>query len=157
LSSAIPQVSGVPAPRREKRLVLRVLEARRQARIDDLAPKAGSLSPADTGEDAPHVFVIELSDAAPPHFAFIGEAVRPRGLSAIERPDVAACPEDSVLGAIARQWPEIVHRGVPVTRGGTGVNDGLPVLYRGLMAPLVDQDGVICTIIGAANWRVLDT
>jgi hypothetical protein len=156
VTSAVPEASPSPAPRREKRLVLRLLEAWRLARIDDLAPKAGALGPGDTGEDMPHVFTIELSDTAPPRFGFIGDAVCPRGVVAADKPLVADCPNDSVLGHVSRHWQEIIARGVPVTRGGNGINDGKPVLYRGLMAPLVDEDGVICTIIGAANWRSVD-
>jgi len=156
VTSALSEASPSPAPRREKRLVLRLLEAWRQARIDDLAPKAGSLGPADTGEDMPHVFTIELSDSAPPRFGFIGDAVRPRRFAADDKPLVEDCPHDCVLGHVSRYWKEIIERGVPVTRGGNGINDGKPVLYRGLMAPLVDEDGVICTIIGAANWRSVD-
>ena len=66
---------------------------------------------------------------------------------------VASCPEHSVLGLVGRCWPEIVERGVPVTRGGVASNDGVSVLYRSIMAPLADDHGKIAGILGAANWR----
>lgn len=156
MSSAAPLASGLPAPRREKRLVLRVLEIWRQARTGDLAPKAGALAPADAGEDAPHVFMIDLFDTAPPRFSHIGEAVRPAGFPDAPNPLIEDCPEDSVLFLVSQDWREIVERGVPVTRGGEGINNDKPVRYRGVMAPLVDEDGVICSILGAANWRVIE-
>ncbi len=156
MSSAVSRASGFPAPRREKRLVLRVLEMWRLARIGDLAPKAGTLGPADAGEDAPHIFMIDLFDDGAPRFAHVGEAVRPAGFPSTPEPRLKDCPRSSVLYLVSRHWHEIVERGAPVTRGGEGVNDGKPVQYRGTMAPLVDEDGVICSIIGAANWRVIE-
>jgi hypothetical protein len=156
LTSAVSHSESLPAPRREKRLVLRVLEIWRQARIGDLAPKAGSVRPIDAGEDAPAVFVLDLFDNAPPRFSYIGEAVRPAGFPERANPLLEECPEDSVLFLVARHWREIIERGVPVTRGGEGVNNGKPVRYRGVMAPLVDEDGVISSILGAANWRVVE-
>jgi hypothetical protein len=146
----------MPAPRREKRLVLRVLEIWRQARIDDLAPKAGAVKPADAGEDEPFVFMIELYDGKPPRFSYVGDALRPSGFPSSPDPLLDDCPKASVLHLVTRDWLEIVERGVPVTRGGKGVNNGKPVRYRGTMAPLVDEDGVICAIIGAANWRAIE-
>jgi len=156
LSRSNPQAAGAPAARREKRLALRVLELWRQARIDDLAPKAGALQPAHAGEDEPYVFMIELYDGAPPRFTYVGAAVRPAGFPSMSDPLLSECPEDSVLHLVTRDWLEIVERGVPVTRGGKGTNNGKTVRYRGTMAPLVDEDGVICAIIGAANWRATE-
>ncbi|HKT19771.1 MAG TPA: hypothetical protein VJR47_17100 [Stellaceae bacterium] len=157
MSRSTSPAAGAPAARREKRLALRVLELWRQARIDDLAPKLGALKPADAGEDEPYVFMIELYDGAPPRFSFVGDAVRPAGFPSSHDPLVSDCPDESVLHLVTRDWLEIVERGVPVTRGGKGVNNGKPVRYRGTMAPLVDEDGVICAIIGAANWRATET
>ena len=156
MSRSGPVTAGMPAPRREKRLVLRVLEIWRQARIDDLAPKAGAVKPADAGEDEPFVFMIELYDGAPPRFSYVGDALRPSGFPSSPDPLLDDCPKASVLHLATRDWLEIVERGVPVTRGGKGVNNGKPVRYRGTMAPLVDEDGVICAIIGAANWRAAE-
>ena len=156
MSRSGPVTAGMPAPRREKRLVLRVLEIWRQARIDDLAPKAGAVKPADAGEDEPFVFMIELYDGAPPRFSYVGDALRPSGFPSSPDPLLDDCPKASVLHLATRDWLEIVERGVPVTRGGKGVNNGKPVRYRGTMAPLVDEDGVICAIPGAANWRAIE-
>ena len=156
MSRSGPVTAGMPAPRREKRLVLRVLEIWRQARIDDLAPKAGAVKPADAGEDESFVFMIELYDGEPPRFSYVGDALRPSGFPSSPDPLLDDCPKASVLHLVTRDWLEIVERGVPVTRGGKGVNNGKPVRYRGTMAPLVDDDGVICAIIGAANWRAIE-
>ncbi len=157
MQNVISVLADAPAPVREKRLVLRVLEAWRLACTGDLPPKAGEFGAAELGEDAAHVFTIDLSHPAGPRFTSIGAALLVPGLpeTAAEL-SVADCPKDSVLGITARCWYEIVARGVPVTRGGVGRNAGVPVLYRAIMAPLANELGEIAAIIGAANWRAVE-
>jgi hypothetical protein len=46
--------------------------------------------------------------------------------------------------------------GVPVTRGGVGLNEGVSVLYRSILVPLADESGRISVIMGAANWRAVE-
>jgi hypothetical protein len=149
MSPVAPLAANLPAPVREKRLVLRVLELWRQACQDDMPPKVGSLGEADTGEDAGQVFMIDLLHEEGPCFTYIGEALRVDGWPAGGTALVAACPDHSVIGLVGRCWPEIVDRGVPVTRGG------ISVLYRSIMAPLIDDHGRIARILGAANWRAV--
>lgn len=52
-----------PVVVREKRLVLRILGIWREARGDDLLPFADALGVADMGEDADHVFMMDLPRA----------------------------------------------------------------------------------------------
>ena len=153
MSPVAPLAVHVPAPIREKRLVLRVLELWRQACAGDLVPRLGAVGEADGGEDAVHMFRIDLLHQAGPRFAYIGEALRIADWPDRSAALVAACPEHSVLGLVGRCWPEIVERGVPVTRGGVASNNGVSVLYRSVMAPLADERGRIAGILGAANWR----
>ena len=153
---AVPVVPEAPAAIRESRLVLRVLAVWRNARSEDGPPRAASLRIGDMGDDADHIFVIDVAHPAGPCFIHIGAAVRIADWPGEQLPLVADCPEDSVLGLVAHQWREIVERGVPVTRGGGGVNDGQAVLYRGILMPLVDENGRISTIMGAANWRAVE-
>jgi len=155
MSLVTPLAANSPAPVREKRLVLRVLETWRQACQDDLPPRLGSLTATDTGDDVGHVFMIDLLDQAGPRFTSIGEALRVDGWPADGPALVAACPDHSVIGLVGRCWPEIVDRGVPVTRGGVAPNNGISVLYRSIMAPLVDESGQVAAILGAANWRAV--
>jgi hypothetical protein len=156
LRYVVPIAPEAPATARESRLVLRVLAVWRYARSDEGPPRAESLHVDDMGDDADHIFVIDVTHAAGPCFTHIGAAVRVADWRGEQRPLVADCPEDSVLGLVAHQWREIVDRGVPVTRGGNGVNDGQAVLYRGILMPLVDETGRISTIMGAANWRTVE-
>lgn len=155
MSLVTPLAANSPAPVREKRLVLRVLETWRQACRDDLPPRLGSLTVAGTGDDAGHVFMIDLLDQAGPRFTSIGEALRVDGWPADGPALVAASPDHSVIGLVGRCWPEIVDRGVPVTRSGVAPNNGISVLYRSIMAPLVDESGRVAAILGAANWRAV--
>jgi hypothetical protein len=156
LHEALPPTPDASPRPREKRLVMRVHEIWRQARGEAMLPLLGTITPADCGEDAPHIFMIDLTPAAGPSFTAIGAALRIGHWPWEEAPLVAECPDDSVLGSVSRHWPEIVERGVPVTRGGAGVNDGGPVLYRGILMPLGDASGRIVAIMGAANWRAVD-
>jgi hypothetical protein len=149
------QISPLDAPVREKRLVNRVLEVWRQARGDDPMPLVGSLPIAEFGADAERIFIIDLLHAKGPCFSYIGAAVRAAAWRGEEEALVAACPEDSVLGLVSRQWREVADRGVPITRGDSGINDGGPVLYRGILMPLANTSGQIVAIIGAANWRAV--
>ncbi|MGH7032518.1 MAG: hypothetical protein ACREFL_02165 [Stellaceae bacterium] len=153
MSPVAPLAAHAPAPVREKRLVLRVLDLWRQACEGDMPPKLGAVGEDDAGEDAPHIFRIDLLDPAGPRFVSIGAALRIGGWPGQGAALVASCPEHSVLGLVGRCWPEIVERGVPVTRGGVASNDGVAVLYRSIMAPLADEHGKIAGILGAANWR----
>lgn len=155
LHEIFPVAAEASAPVREKRLVNRVLEVWRQARGDDPMPLVGSLAIAGFGEDADRIFIIDLLRAKGPCFSYIGAAVRVAAWRCDEEPMVAACPEDSVLGLVSRQWREVVDRGVPITRGDAGVNDGSPVLFRGILMPLASENGQIVAIMGAANWRAV--
>lgn len=156
MQNIVPITPEASAAIRESRLALRVLAVWRLASAEDELPRAGMLSAADTGEDAAHIFMIEVPRQGGARFSHIGEAVRVAGWPNDAVPLVADCPDDSVLGLVARHWREIVERRVPVTRGGAGVNDGEPVLYRGVLMPLVDADGRISLIMGAANWRAVE-
>ena len=141
---------------REKRLVLRVLGVWREARGEELLPFTDMLSPADMGEDADHVFMMDLLNAAGPRFTYVGEALRVGNWAPGSEALITDCPENSVLRLASQPWQEIVNRRVPITRGGPGVNGDVSVLYRSIMTPLVDRWDRISVIIGAANWRVVE-
>ena len=145
-----------PVVVREKRLVLRILGIWREARGDDLLPFADALGVADMGEDADHVFMMDLLNPAGPRFTHVGAALRVGGWPPNQNALIAQCPENSVLRLAGQPWQEIVNRGVPITRGGPGVNGDASVLYRSILAPLADRSGRISTILGAANWRVVE-
>lgn len=132
-----------------------MLDLWRHARHDDHLPAIDALTVADTGDDADHVYTIDCADPAAARFVHVGAALRVPGWSA-DNALVAACPENSVLGLTSRHWHEIIERGVPVTRGGVGRQDGHPVLYRSIMVPLVDRNGKIGVILGAVNWRTVE-
>lgn len=151
-----PVIDAAPAPVSEKRLVLRILELWRAAQQDDQLPLVASLTPADTGADAEHVYVIDVSDPAGPRLTYVGLALQVASWPSADGVLVAHCPEDTMLALISRHWDEIVGRGVPVTRGGIGQHAGGPVLYRSIMVPLFDESGRLSVIMGAANWRTVE-
>jgi hypothetical protein len=151
-----PKIDEAPAPAKEKRLVLRILELWRDAHDGDELPKIAALTPSDTGDDAPHVYVIDLADPAGPRFTYVGTALQIATWPSAEGALVRHCPDDSMLGLTSSHWDEIVERGVPVTRGGLGQHEGGPVLYRSILVPLADKDGRIAAIMGAANWRMVE-
>lgn len=156
MSQVVPFASNALTPAHEKRLVLRVLELWRRANQSDELPRAGSVTPANTGADIEYVYMIDVADRASPRFTHIGEALRsdagPPGHDTL----VAECLEESVLGLSSRNWREIVDRRVPVTRGGIGRHEGGAVLYRSIMMPFVDETGRITVIMGAVNWRAVE-
>jgi hypothetical protein len=153
LFQVAPSIDEASAPAREKRLVLRILELWREAHDAEQLPSASALTPADTGEDADHVYLIDVLDPAGPRFTYVGAALQISTWASAEGALVGHCPDDSMLGLASRHWGEIIDRGVPVTRGGIGQHDGGPVLYRSILVPLADESGRISAIMGAANWR----
>lgn len=146
----------VPAPATEKRLVLRILDLWRNAHKGEALPHIGALTPADTGADVDHVYIIDVVDPAGPRFVYVGASLQISSWPSAENALVAHCPDDSMLGLTSSHWKEIVERGVPVTRGGVGQHEGGAVLYRSILVPLVDDDGHIAVIMGAANWRMVE-
>ncbi len=156
MSSVIPFAPNSPAPAPEKRLVLRILELWRRAHHTNELPSAASLSAADTGADRDHVYMIDVVYPGGPCFTHIGEALRGADWAQGEPMPLTDCPVESVLGLSSRNWREIIERRVPVTRGGIGRHEGGPVLYRSIMVPLVDPNGGISLIMGAANWRKVE-
>ncbi len=141
---------------KEKRLVLRILELWRDAHDEDNLPLGAALTPADTGDDADHVYIIDVLDPAGPRFTYVGQALQIATWPSADGALVGHCPDDSMLGLTSNHWSEIVERGVPVTRGGIGQHNGGPVLYRSILVPLADESGRIAMIMGAANWRMVE-
>jgi hypothetical protein len=156
LFQLVPETDEAPAPAREKRLVLRILDLWRDAHLGEALPLATELTPTNTGDDAEHVYFIDVLDPAGPRFTYVGAALRVSSWPQSDGALVAHCPDDSMLGLTSQHWSEIVERGVPVTRGGIGQHEGGPVLYRSILVPLGDEDGQIVAILGAANWRIVE-
>ena len=140
----------------DKRLVLRLLELWRRARRSDRLPHVTQLTPADAGTDAAQLFQIDVLSSTGARFTHIGSGLHLPEWPLKPAPLVVECPEESVLSLSSRHWREIVTRRVPVTRGGLSRHLGGLVLYRSIMLPLVDDDGRIAAIIGAANWRTVE-
>jgi hypothetical protein len=151
-----PRTDEAPAPAKDKRLVLRILELWRDAHDGDRLPQALALMPADTGADAEHVYLIDLLDPAGPRFTYVGAALQISTWQSAEGVLLGHCPDDSMLGLTSQHWNEIVERGVPVTRGGIGQHEGGPVLDRSILVPLANESGQISVIMGAANWRMVE-
>jgi hypothetical protein len=156
LQNVVPLAAAEPAPQREKRLVLRMLDLWRRFHQGDQMPQASALTAAEAGADADHVYMIDICHVAGPRFTYIGQALQVPGWPAASDALITECPQDSVLGLTSRHWREIVDREVPVTRGGIGRNRGEAVLYRSIMVPLIDESGRIAVIMGAANWRLVE-
>ena len=156
MQNVVPMAATAVAPLTEKRLVLRMLDLWRRYHQGDQMPQASSLTPADAGADADHIYLIDICHVSGPRFTYVGQALQVPGWPAASDALVTDCPQDSVLGLTSRHWREIVDREVPVTRGGIGRNRGEAVLYRSIMVPLTDEGGRISVIMGAANWRLVE-
>ena len=155
MPNLVLDAAGAPAIVREKRLVLRVLAIWRDACEEDVLPRVGAFTPSDTGDDADHVYLLDVLYPAGPRFTYVGAALRVAGWPSTVDAPLDHCPPESVLSLASYRWQEIVDRRVPITRGGPGFNDGEAVLYRSIMAPLVDETGRVSAILGAANWRLV--
>ena len=63
-------------------------------------------------------------------------------------------PAGSLIEHAASYYQEILHRGVPISRGGEFIKyDGMKVLYRSIIMPMSDDGINVSGLLGAANCR----
>ncbi len=136
-------------------MVLRLLSQWREWCGEDQYPSFTDVDPTQIAEIWDYCFVLDIvGHEENPVVRTVGselqnyhpEAVRNRALS-----DVTA---GSLIEHAASYYQEILHRGVPISRGGEFIKyDGMKVLYRSIIMPMSDDGINVSGLLGAANCR----
>jgi hypothetical protein len=117
-------------------------------------PRRSQIDPRGFGEDWRHCLLVDL-DPQVEHsrLAFVGEGLRDPSWPTFERQSIADCQKDSLLHAATSYVARVVAKGVPISSGGVGMHQGMPVVYRSILLPLSEGGGKIDGLLGAANYR----
>ncbi|HKW53327.1 MAG TPA: PAS domain-containing protein [Stellaceae bacterium] len=146
--------SSFAPQQQEHRLVMRVL-ARWRALADGRGlPRRSQIDPRAFGEDWRHCLLIDL-DPRPERsrLAFVGEGLRDPSWPTFERQSIADCQKDSLLHLATAYIARVAAKGVPISSGGVGIHEGVPIVYRSILLPLSEGGGKIDGLLGAANYR----
>jgi hypothetical protein len=146
--------SPLPPQQHEHRLIMRVL-ARWRALADGCGlPRRSQIDPRTFGEDWRHCLLIDLDPRAErSRFAFVGEGLRDPSWPTFERQSIADCQKDSLLHLATSYIARVAAKGLPISSGGVGIHQSVPIVYRSILLPLSEGGGKIDGLLGAANYR----
>ena len=147
-------MDSTSAPRREHRLVMRVLAQWREIAGARGIPHRSQIDPHLFGEDWANCLLIDV-DPKPElsRFAYVGEGLRDPNWPTFERQRIADCEKDSLLHAATSYVARVIAKAVPISTGGIGIHDGMPIVYRSILLPLSESGGRVDGVLGAANYR----
>lgn len=142
------------AQSREQRLVLRVLAQWRSLCGAAPLPRRSQIDPQIFGQDWANCLLIDVDPKAErSRFAYVGENLRDPSWPTLERQSLAECQENTLLYVATIYLSRVVAKGVPISTGGVGIHEGMPIVYRSILLPLSEGDGRIDGMLGAANYR----
>lgn len=142
------------ADRHEQRLVLRVLAQWQALCAEDALPRRSQIDPAHFGKDWMNCLLIDIDPRSErSRFAFVGDRLRDPSWPTLERQAIGDCQENTLLHLATSYIPRVLSKGVPVSTGGVGIHQSVPIVYRSILLPLSEGDGRIDGVLGAANYR----
>jgi hypothetical protein len=138
----------------ERRMVHRLLMHWRGAQQTDEIPNLDAVLSRDLGDIEPCVYVIDFRDEEPTFDRIGGDLTDDGGKSLVGEP-ISKASATTLLGQAIKYYSKVQVKQIPITLGGEFTNDkGEDILYRSLIAPLSDEDGESCYLLGAANCKV---
>lgn len=139
---------------REQRLILRVLAQWRALCRDGALPRRSQIDPRHFGTDWRFCLLIDV-DPQPERsrFAYVGESLRDPSWPPLERQSLAECQDNTLLHLTTCYLARVVGKAVPISTGGVGLHEGVPIVYRSILLPLSEGIGRIDGLLGAANYR----
>jgi hypothetical protein len=141
-------------PGGEQRLILRVLAKYRTLCGADALPRRSLVDPRLFGRDWSHCLLIDIDPTLErSRFAHVGDALRDPSWPTLERQSLAECAENTLLHMATSYLGRIIARRLPISAGGIGIHDGIPIIYRSILMPLSESGGAIDGVLGAANYR----
>lgn len=141
----------------ERRLVLRLLAHWRSLCGEQNFPSFSAVDPTEMSDMWSHCFVIEIfEDDSEPVFRALGDDLAATVDYSLIGQGITAAQECSLPGVAITFLPEVLRKGVPVSRGDEFFKpDGTKVLYRSILLPMSDDGDSISGILGAVNCREL--
>jgi hypothetical protein len=141
----------------EKRLVLRVLGCWKEMVGERGVPLRAAVNPAVFGGDWMSCYLVDVRlGAGGARFEYVGALLDIPGWSPAVGRAVADCPEDTLLHLASAYIGRVLDKRVPISLGGSGRNNGRPILYRSILLPLSRDGETIDAMLGAANCREVD-
>ncbi len=139
----------------ERRLVLRLLGHWRSLTDDGGFPSFANFDPAAVPDMWDHAFVLDVAGRfADPLFRITGDAFAAYSPISLTDLPVSQAPRDTVVEKSVKYFQEVLHKQVPITRGGEFLKPGgIRVLYRSIILPMSDDGETVSGLLGAANCR----
>ncbi len=146
--------SAAQIEQREQRLILRVLATYRRLCGADTLPRRAQIDPRLFGHDWHNCLLIDLDPRLEcSRFAYVGEGLRDPSWPALERQSLADCGEGTLLALATGSLARVLAKGVPISNGGVGIHQGVPIVYRSILLPLAETRERVDGVLGAANFR----
>jgi len=140
----------------EKRLVTRVLDYWRETAMDRRFPHLDQIDAAVIGDDWINCALIKFAPKIEELlFVVVGDNLLPPQHAVLDDRPVSACPHACVLRVMMNYLPRFHPNGGPLAVSGTCQHGGAPVLFRGVLLPLSDDDVHIDHVLTAASFREL--
>ena len=135
-------------------MVHRLLMHWRGAQQKDEIPGLDAVLSRDLGDIEPCVYVLDIRGIEPT-FERIGGILLADGGKGLVGEPVSDAPGNTLIGEAVKYYSRVMVKRIPITLGGEFKNDdGQTILYRSLIAPLSDNDGESCFLLGAANSKI---
>lgn len=143
----------------ERRMILRLLGYWRAAFHDNEIPLLTSIDPREIPDIWPYCYVLDVAGHQhDPVLSFVGRNLLDEGGADLTGAPVSAIPAHTLLGASLRYVPEVMRKGVPVSRGSEVTRpDGARILFRTIILPLSADGRSLGYLLGAANSRDVAT
>lgn len=140
----------------ERRMGHRFLMHWREAQKGDGIPDFRDVLSRDLGDIHPCVYMLEIDDELPdPFFERIGVAFSDEGTDALVGQAVSQAPDNTLLGQAVKYFSRVQVKQIPITLGGEFEHaSGDTILYRSIIMPARDRQGIDRYLIGAANCKV---
>jgi hypothetical protein len=138
----------------EQRLIMRVLAQYRGLCRGTGLPRRAQINPALFGRDWANCLLIDLDpQVEASRFAYIGDKLGDPTWPAFERQTLADCGENTLLHVATAYVARVLARRLPISRGGIGLHQDTPIVYRSILLPLSESGAAIDGLLGAANFR----
>jgi len=148
-----------PTCGQERRMVLRLLEFWRAAKGEASFPAQAQLDEAAMPELYPFCIVLDVSrDPTDPVVVAAGRTISSYAAASLMGRPVSRFEPNTLPFQAVAYLAEVLRKGVPVSRGGSYVDErGVPILYRSIVVPLAQDGETVTALLAAANCREVAT
>ena len=140
---------------RERRMVLRLLEAWRDAKGTSSFPTPAQMDEIAMPDLYPFCIVLDVTeDPTDPVVTAIGRSISSYAEGSLLGLPTSRFATDTLPFHAVAYVAEVLRKGVPISRGGSFVDkSGVTILYRSIVAPIAADGETVTGLIVAANCR----